>query len=210
MAMVSVLDVIADVAQVCKKCPNGTLQRAYIRSARALLTESRWHTSILPAALTIGQQSYDIGSDPYEEIIGVQSMSYTQSNGQQQPVFVSDPGGWRPNPGQGAPRLYAYIPEGQLAVHPLPDQAYPVTINLVIVPKAGQNSLDDRVLRKWDRAIQAGTLAYLHSLKGEPWYDPNEAIRQGKIHQAAINNAKAEVQRRYQAGSQRATPRAFI
>lgn len=212
MALVHVLDIARDVAQVCKKCPNGTLEAAIIRSARKFLRETRWYRSALTGSTAANTRAYSLGSDPYEEIIGIRAMSFTQTSGnssQDWPIGVSDPTGWDPNLSTGSPRRYAYIPEGQFALDPIPDQVYPLTVTLVLIPKSGQNQLEERVLRKWDQAIQAGALDYLLRLK-EPWQDINEANAQQKRFQAAINNAKADEQREYQRGAQRARPRQFI
>lgn len=210
MALVHVLDIARDVAQVCKKCPNGTLQAAIIRSARKFLRESRWYQASLAGATAAGTRAYSLGSDPYEEVIGIRAMSVTQTNGTVLPVVVSDPTGWNPNGPSGLPRRYAYIPEGQFALDSLPDQVYQLLVTIVLIPKAGQNQIEERVLAKWDQAIQAGALGYLLKLKGEPWYDPAEAERQIRTHQSAINNARADEQREFQRGSQRATPRQVI
>lgn len=209
MALVHVLDVIRDVGQVVKKCPNGTLQAAYIRAARQLMTESRWYRSALTGATVAGTSVYALGSDPYEEVIGIRAMAYTQPNGQQRPVIVGDPTMWPMNAPPGCPLSYAYVPEGQFALYPAPDAVYPLLVTLILTPKAGQNQLDDRILAKWDQGIQAGALAYLLRLK-EPWQDMQEAARQDKVFRSAISNAKAEVQKEFQAMPQRATPRRFI
>jgi len=209
MAKVHVLDIARDVAQVCKKCPNGTLQAAIIRSARGFLRQSRWYRSALTGATAQGVRAYGLGSDPYEEVIGIRAMSFTQSNSQPWPLAVSDPTQWWPGTQQGAPRRFAYIPEGQFAIDPLPDGVYPLTLSIVLIPKAGQNQIEESVLAKWDQAIQAGALAYLLNLN-EPWRDAHEAQRQSLIYQSGINNAKADEQREYQRGSQRAKPRAII
>lgn len=210
MALIHVLDIARDVAQVCKKCPNGTLEQAIIRSARKFLRESRWYTTAVPGATTADVPAYSLGSDPYEEIIGLRAMSLTQDNGSTMALHVSDSTLWQANPGTGTPTRYAYVPEGQFVLNVVPDKTYSLTATVILIPKAGQNKIEERVLSKWDQAIQAGALAYLHSLKSEPWYDPNEAVRQERIHQSAINNARADEQRQYQRGSQRARPRGVI
>lgn len=209
MALVHVLDRMRDVEQVVKKCPNGTLQAAYVRAARELLTESRWYQTSLTGATAADVVAYSLGSDTYEEVIGIRAMAFTQPNGQQAPVFVSDPTQWPLNAPPGAPRLYAYMPEGQFALFPTPDAVYPLLVTIILTPKAGVNQIDDRILAKWDQGIQAGALAYLLRLK-EPWQDMQEAARQEKVYRSAINNAKAEAQKNFQAMSTRATPRQVI
>lgn len=209
MARVHVLDVIRDVSQRCKGCPNGTLVAAYIRAARSLLRESRWYRSNLTAATTAGARAYSLGSDPYDEVIGIQAMAATDANGNQRPVFVGLPSSWPLNATDGQPRHFAYVPEGQFALFPTPDAIYPLLITLVLIPKSGQNTIEESVLAKWDTAIQAGALDYLLRLN-EPWKDAGEADRQQRAFRAGVNNAKAEAQSGYQFGSRRALPRPFF
>lgn len=209
MALVHVLDVVRDVAQICKKCPNGTLQAAYIRAARALLRESRWYRRNLTAATTADAQAYSLGSDPYEEVVGIQAMAVTDPNDQQRVVFNGLPSGWPLNATNGQPRHFAYVPEGQFVLFPTPDAVYPLLITLVLIPKSGQNQIEESILVKWDRTIQAGALDYLLRLN-EPWKDVGEADRQRNQFAAGINNAKADAQKGYQFGSSRAIPRGFF
>lgn len=209
MALVHVLDIAQDVGQICKKCPNGTLQRAIIRSARKFLRESRWYQTAIPGATAAGTRAYSLGSDPYEEIIAIRAMSITQTNGTVLPVVDSDPSGWNPNGSEGLPRRYAYLPEGQFALDNVPDATYSLLVTVALIPKAGQVHIEERVLSKWDQVIQAGALDYLLRLK-EPWQDINEANAQLRRYQAGISNAKADEQRRFQQGSQRAVSRAIF
>lgn len=201
MALVHVLDISQRVAQRCTGVPNGTLQRAMIDATRKLLRESRWYQTDVMGATAIGTRGYSLGSDPYEEIVGIKAVSITQTNGVVVPVYIGDASGWRPDGGTGLPRGYIYVPEGEIAVNPIPDKVYSMTVKVILIPKQGQNQVEERVLAKWDQAIQAGALAYLLTLN-EPWKDPNEAKVQEGIFRAGISNAKADEQRGFQAGSQ--------
>lgn len=209
MALVHVLDVSQRVAQRCAGVPNGTLQRAMIDATRKLLRESRWYQTSITGATVADARGYSLGSDPYEEVIGIKAVSVTQANGTVLPVYIGEAGSWRPDGDTALPRTYVYVPEGQIAFNPIPDAVYPLLITAVLIPKAGQNKVEERVLAKWDQAIQAGALAYLLTLN-EPWKDPNEAMIQERIFRAGISNAKADEQRQYQAGSRIARPRAIF
>jgi hypothetical protein len=211
MALVEVMDVARDVAQQVKRCPTGTLVAAYVRAARAFCGETRWYRSGLPGLTTADVRSYSMGSDPFEEVIGIRSMSALKEGGKPGgawPVVVSDSTGWAPAQ-SGAPRRYCYVPEGQFALDPVPDGIYELDVTIILQPRLGQNKVAEVLLTRWDRAFFHGALAYLLTLN-EPWKDANMAIVHGKAFQAQINNARAAEQRAYNAGSVRARPRQII
>lgn len=209
MALVHVLDISQRVAQRCAGVPNGTLQRAMIDAARKLLRESRWYQTSLAGATAADVRAYSLGSDPYEEIVGIKAVSVTQTNGTVVPVHIGDASSWSPNGNTSLPRTYVYLPEGQIALNPIPNAIYSMLVTIVLIPKVGQNRIEERVLAKWDQTIQAGALAYLLKLN-EPWKDLNEAMLQERIFRSGISNAKADEQRQFQAGSQIARARAIF
>ena len=80
----------------------------------------------------------------------------------------------------------------------------------MLQPKAGVVEIPDDLLVKWDQVLQAGALAYLLSIPGQPWSDANMAMLKQREFQAGINNARADEQRQYQAGTQFITTRPFV
>lgn len=212
MPNVAVLDVIADVAQIVRRAPNTTLIGAYVRAARKFCRESRWFRSTLIGQTVADTQLYSLGTDPALEVLGLRAVSAAGLSGNVQswPLNVQDPTSWNPNVQTRRPQAYAYVPEGQIALYPTPDQAYSLTMTLVLQPRSGATEVPEELLVKWDQALQDGALAYLFGIPGQPWSDPVRAQLHQRAFQAAINNAKADEQRAYNQGSVAARRRAFL
>lgn len=212
MPNVAVLDVIADVAQLVRRAPNTTLIGAYVRAARKFCRESRWLRSSLTGQSVADQRVYDLGSDNTLEIVGLRAASAARLTGNTKswPLTVSDPTTWNPNKRPAMPQAYAYLPEAQIALDPIPDAAYALALTLVLQPRAGAVELPDQLLVKWDQALQDGALAYLFGIPGQPWTDPARAMVHDRAFRAAIGNAKADEQRAYNQGSVATRRRAFV
>lgn len=209
MNFVSVFDQLASIAQIVRKCPTPVLQDAYVTAYRDWCSQTRWLRTTIAGATAIGDKIYSLGSDPLLEVVSVGAVSVT-ANGQTMPLMASDPMAWGANVGNGLPRQYAYIPEGQIALHPTPNAIYQTIVSAVVQPVDGAASVPDDPLRKYRSAIEAGALEYLLALPGTPWSNPGAAAGQGRVFRSGISNAKAEVQRGFNTGAQRVTPRAFL
>lgn len=242
MAQTNVIDLLAEVAQICRKAPTPTLIGAYIRAARQFCIGSRWLTASIEGAtiaptyttgtvtvtngspnvtgvgtawlteapagstfvsadgltytvqsvttntalvltanyagstlagqaytVTRQNQTYSLGSDTYAEIFGVAGITlYKDADN---PTFLTEDatGGWDPTDPQALPEAYAYMPEGQVALHPTPDAAYSMTITALLTPKRGSTSIDSRLATRWEYALQDGALEYLLGLPDTPW-----------------------------------------
>lgn len=211
MSTTPVLDVIADVAQLVRQAPNGTLIRAYVRAARKFCRESRWYRATLTGACEAGTRTYSLGSDTYTEVLGLKAVGATKVDGTQPwSLGVSDSTTWAQTTDRSKPRRYAYVPEAQLALDPIPDADYPLTITLVLQPKMGANEIPTALLTKWDQVLQAGTLAYLFGIPGQAWADPLQAEKYRREFQSGISNARADEQREFNAGTQFIRRRPFI
>ena len=212
MAQVQVLERMRDVQQIVRRAPNGTLISAYVRAARKFCRETRWFRSTLIGQTVADTRLYNLGSDTYMEVVGIRAMSAQQLNGSGQPwqVPASDPAGWYPGFRPSQPQRYAYVPEGQFAIDPLPDKAYTLTVTLQLQPKAGVTSLPEELLVKWDQALQDGALMYLLNIPDQPWTNPQQAELHRRAFQAAINNARADEQRAYNTGTVFIRKRPFI
>lgn len=199
---VPVMDVIADVAQIARQAPNATLIGAYIRAARKFCRESRWLRASLTGACEAGTRTYSLGSDTYLEVLGVRAVSAAKLDGTKPwPLGVSITPTWPLDGQRDKPRRYAYVPEAQLALDPIPDAAYPLTITLVLQPKKGANQIPESLLVKWDQVLQDGALSYLLDIPGQAWSDPMQAERRRRSFQAGISNARADEQREFNAGT---------
>jgi len=144
---------------------------------------------------------YSLGSDTYNEIIGIEAISITASSVDTHPLTPGVSSEWDSNDARDTPDRYQYVPHGQFAVHPTPDAAYPLTASVILQPKRGSNSLDDSLLLNWDYTLEDGALGYLLKLPGVPWVDKTEAvIREGRF-QAEIRSAASDAQAGYNAGA---------
>lgn len=211
MATVPVLDVIADVAQIARQAPNATLIGAYVRAARKFCRESRWFRATATGATEAGTRLYNLGSDPHLEILGLRAASAAvPAEGKPWGLRIGDTSTWDPNRGQDRPQAYAYVPEGQVALDPVPDGIYTLTCTLVLQPKAGATEIPEELLVKHDQVLQAGALEYLLGLPGMPWTDPQRALLEGRRFQSGISNARADEQREFQAGASMIKRRRFV
>lgn len=213
MNMVDTFDQLVNIAQVCRKCPTITLRRAYVRALREWCQQTQWLRTAVQGATVADTRQYSLGNDTYLDVIGIFAMqgSQSQSQGiQYWPIVPSDSGQWDPNMSPGMPVRYQYVGEAQFGVDPLPNAAYDLLITLIVQPKEGAVQIPAAPLLKYSTEIEAGALAYLLAIPGQPWSDPQGAVMQGNAFRSGISNGKAEVQRNFNVGSQRIRPRQFI
>lgn len=206
------INIIPDIAQLCRKAPNATLIRALNRAAREFCKQSRWLRMTLQGESAFNTVLYSMGADQDLEVIGLKAVSSAARTGNIKPraLRVSDPTGWPAAQKPGAPQRYAYVPEGQLALDPPPDAVYDLVLTIVVQPTLVANSIPGQLLTRWDRVLKAGALAYLYEIDGQPWTDPVKAQLKQREFQSGISNARADEQRNYQAGTQIAVRRPFI
>lgn len=207
--MAAIADQLREIAQRVRQCNKVTLVRAYARAARQFTSETRWYRVNVPGTLQPGVRGYALGSDPELEIMEATAAQVTVGSTLMslRPMF---PGAINPNLPERAPLRFAYLPEGSVAFDPIPDQAYPVLIELAVQVRADATTIPDALLVKWRQAFEAGALEYLLDLTGEPWADQRAAALERAKFRAFINNAKADVQRGFQVGAVRAQPRRFV
>lgn len=214
MNFVAVEDQLSMIAQIVRRCPTITLVKAFTRAYRDWAGQTQYVRLALPGTLVDGTQQYQLGNDPYVDIVGIAAVQLSQIVGTSTvPQFwalaASDPSLWNPNVNPDQPRRYAYIPQAQIAFNPTPNFAYTVNMTLIVQPKEGATQVPETGLIKYRNGIEAGALAYLHALPGQMWSNPNEVIRRQREFQASVNNARADVQRAFNTGSVRVRPRAF-
>lgn len=219
--MALVAQLVKDIAQMIRPCPSEVIRGAFTRAARQLCTESRWYQAQYDLTLVAGTRAYEI----------VPPMLSGQAASQLEVVDLAWEGNWinasltndnwirlgkmgpnyaNPNLGLDLPLRVAYTPEGEAAFEPIPDQAYPVRLTVVYQPVDNATDIPDALLVKWREGIEAGALAYLYGITGEPFANPVLSAANGKTFRAAIANAKANVAMAFQSGSRRANPRPFF
>lgn len=219
--MALVTGLIRDIAQLVRPCPSSVLTGALVRAARQLASESRWLQYDYELTLTAGIRAYDL-TPP---VLSGQAASELQvvdlawaghwldaslAGTQWTKLGKMGPADFNPNLANDCPLRVAYTPEGEVQFDPIPDQAYPVRLRVAYQPIELATDLPDALMVKWRDGIEAGALAFLYALDGQPWANPNKQARNERIFAAAIGNARANVAMDYQSGSRRATPRAFF
>lgn len=211
MNFADVFNQLRNIAIVARKCPTPVLQTAYVTAVRDFCSQTRWLTTTVPGMTTADLQLYSLGADALLEIVGIKAMSVTfGSTPQTLPVLVGDPESWSPNRSTDLPRSYAYVPEGQFSLFPVPDQVYDLTVTVQVSPVDNAREIPEILLPKFSSVFEAGALAKLLAIPQQPWTDIVEARRQERIFLSGISNGKADVQRNYNTGSQRVRPRPFV
>lgn len=190
MAQQAVIDLLPEVAQICRQAPTPTLIAAYVRAARRFCMKSRWLVATISGATVNGTQAYSLGSDTYAEIFGVAGVTLYETADDPIGLAEGDSKQWDPTADAGVPEVFQYLPEAQVALHPTPDATYNMTIGALITPKRGSTSIDDRLVTRWEYELQDGALTYLLALPDVPWSNPELAL---KVHEPrfldAINRA---------------------
>lgn len=209
---VNVFDQLPNVAQIVRGCPSVTLRRAYVRAMRDWCAQTQWLRITVAGATEANTVLYDLGSDPLLEIVGLYAVSGSNpalNPPNSWPLSMSNPSDWNPLISPGQPLRAAYTPEGQMALNPTPDGVYNMVYNAIVQPKDGVVQVPAQPLKKYSTYMEAGALAYLLAMKDTPWFNPGEATKKQREFGAGISNGKAEVQRNYNTGSQRAVRRPF-
>jgi hypothetical protein len=208
-------DQLTNIAQIVRKAPKITLRRAYSRALREWCQQTQWLRITVPGSTTANVETYGLGTDPGLDIIAIRAVSLTQVVGTTPQTFglwPTDSSQWNLNLTPATPRRYCYVPEGSFALNPTPDAVYTLSLSVIVTPKetASAAQIPGDPLIKYSNDIEAGALAYLLALPGQPWTDAGAAARYGRDFASGIANGKAEVQRSYNTGSQRARPRPFL
>jgi len=187
MTQVLVKDIIAPVWQKCPSAPITTVVQAYMDAARQFCNRSRWLRATIAGATIVDQRLYALGSDPYNEIIGISAIDITEAADDIHGLIGKNSEEWDTTEANDVPKYYQYVPEGSFAVHPKADQIYTLNVGVVLQPKAGSNSVDDTLLINWSYTLQHGALAYLLGMGGQPWTDKAE----GQMHAAHFRSETA-------------------
>jgi hypothetical protein len=212
ISYVNLGDQLVNVRQICPQAPIPTVCRAYSRALREWCQQTWWLRLSVGGQTQVTTRDYSLGSDDNLDISAIRAMSVMQLDGTICGMEASDSTQWNLNLKPTIPRRYCYVPEGKFAVDPEPDAVYNLTVSVVVMPKeratqTAQIPVDPLI--KYSNDIEAGALAYLMSMPGQPWSNAGQALLYDKKFQAAIANGKAEVQRAFNQGSMRARPRPF-
>jgi len=212
--MAAIANVLTEVLTKVRSCPQITAQNAYVRAVREWCRQTQWYAVNVSATLATDLDIYDVNQLGDLEALNVESVSLQQFPLDTGIVPIAltrtDPSMIVPNTTASTPYRFAYLPEGAIQFFPVPDKDYPVTVRIICQPTYGAVSVPDELLVKWRTAFDAGALAYLFGLLGEPWGDANQEMLYRREFAARVNDGKADKQRGYVVGSVRATPRPFV
>lgn len=200
MAQIAVVQLLAPVAEIVRQAPTNTLIRAYVGAARELCNRSRWLRNRILGPTVAAQKRYNLGSDTYEEVIGIAGMSVNDGS-RWIPVTEGNVANEDGEATAGLPEVYEYVPHGQFSVWPLPDGAYDVDVTAVIQPKLGVITIDDSLTINWEDALKAGALYRLLRIKGQPWSDPAESAVQYQLFMSGVYAAQSDVAAGFNAGA---------
>lgn len=215
--MAEIVNLLQRAAQQVRRCPEPTLVQAYRDAARQFCLESRWlRRTIEPVLTEANVVEYELipGSVYADlEVISVRTVTCNNFQGTPQSqwrIYPSDPTVWDPGLQPGAPQSFAYVPESALQLNPTPDREYELTVLACMQPTLTTEVIPDDLVRKWDRQLSEGAMAYLYEIPGQAWSNPGAARAHRVAFQAAINNAKGDEQRAYNMGTVTARiPRIF-
>ena len=217
MNFVNTFDQLVNIAQIVRKCPTITLSRAFTAAYRDFANQSQYLRLSVAGVTVADQRQYSLGNDPYLDIIGINGMQASQvinGNTQFWAVNPSDGSLWDPNFSSNAsttmPVRYQYIPQAQFALDPIPKGVFDLLVGVIVQPKEGADQVPQSALLKYASDIEAGALAYLLDIPGQPWTNPALAMKYAGAFRSGISNAKADVQRSFNVGSVRARPRRFL
>lgn len=206
MTQVAVLDLLQPIRQLCRGAPRATLVDAYVRAARRFCNQSRWLLSTINGSTTapvagVGTYIYTLGTDANHEICGIAAIEIQGTSDRRWPLTSKGSSSWNKNHDFQTPESYQFVPGNLFAVYPTPDQAYPLTVTLVLQPKRGVVGIDDSLLVNWEDDLINGALGYLFKIKGMPWYDLGESTIHNSLFESAIHRAKSDVGASFNAGA---------
>jgi hypothetical protein len=189
--MAEVRQLYGEIRRECRGCPNPTMAYALLRAAREFCQSTQFIRRVVTFQTQLGIDQYVLtpetctGLNPSEEVIGLRHWQIQGPSGIQPGAF---PYGTQVNPNLSAAQPWAisYIPEGVVQFSPPPDKAYTVMPEVVVQPVYGSVWIPDELMRKFDRAIGYGALAWIHGQGGNEAGDQNPYYNEGK----AAKNAK--------------------
>ncbi len=213
-AFVQINAISGDVASIIEKAPLAIIYQAYARAARELCRRTMMLTrTVVPYLTQANQPIYNLGADANFEILGLKAGQIQQLSPNQSWVDLwtnTDAANFDPNRQPSLPTYVNYIPEGMVNFYPIPNNAYPVQLEVYVQTPDNATQIPLDLYRKYNRYIEAGALAHLYGLSDEPWYNPIERDRNKAVFEEGFGQGRSDIARGKQAGSLRAKPRAFL
>lgn len=203
MALTSVDTLIGPVAQQAMGAPIPSLIEAYVQAARILCIRSGWLTEEIPITTVADDKDYTLAaSDPTNtEIIGVRMVEVDLGDGRDNPFLDRRAKRrWLSADAPNEPEFYDFEPDSTLLIHPAPDDAYDLTVTLILRPKLGVQSIDTLLVTRWDEAMRVGALAQLQDIPEQPWTSHQRANDNRMRFERYCHQAASAAAKRFQRG----------
>lgn len=95
----------------------------------------------------------------------------------------------------GMPRAFTEPAPGAIALYPIPDAAYPLTIRAAMKPKRSAKEVEDVLFENWVEEISHGALQRLFLTPGMPFTNDKLAVFHAGQFKAGVNKALLEAAR---------------
>lgn len=204
-------DLYGEIRRQVRGCPEDTMRDGLIRAARTFCRETWFLRRQQLFNSVAGQASYPIVAPANEECINlkhaqIQDVAPGQSI---YPLRFLYQTVVNPNIGLQRPYGITFTPYTLANLVPTPDQAYPITLELITQPITDSMSIPDELGVEWKQALGHGALEWLHRTdKTDPWFDPQMAAYELQQFNNAIVFARGKIafdatpnQRRWMGGN---------
>ena len=193
--MADVDQLFGEIRRSIKGCPEPTMQDALVRAARAFCKDTwllRRAMSLTCDPLQEDPRTYPLAPPPNEEVLAIKhgQIGEPAPGAAVRPLRFVYPTLMNPNLGPRQPFGLAFVPYRAVTLYPAPDQAYPVTLELVTQPMVDTAQLPDELAA----ALGYGALMWLYGMSGTQWYSPegvmackalfDQEVVQGRIRAA--------------------------
>lgn len=188
-------DLFPDILMACKNCPEPDMTRALLRAGRMLCVESWILRRTLNITCSTTSQQVLLPAVPGEQIFAIKAGALTQLPPPQAsvvPLTIGYSEYFNPNNGVGQPCQICFVPYQSVAFDRIPDQAYPVLVEVCTQPLPEGQTMPDELGVKYDRALGYGALEWLYRQKGSSWYSPPEAERYYQLFSQEVVRARAD------------------
>lgn len=188
-------DLFGEIRAQVRGCPADLMSYALIQAARTFAAET-WilrRQFVFNAIPT--QQQYSIVAPQNERCIAVKhaQLQDVAPGMTINPLRFVYPTLVNPNVGPERPWGICYVPYDTVALVPVPDAAYPVTLEIITEPVLGGDYIPDEMGAKWSRALGYGALEWLfRTNKNDPWFDLQQSAAMLIAFNGEIAKARGE------------------
>lgn len=192
--------------------PDPLIHEALVNAAREFASETLMVRRSLSLQTAANQQTYALQATQEEDVISILSAQGQDLRTPPNlwPLTPGDPSGWNAFVSPGPPASYAFVPYTSVALFPVPDAVYSITLIVPVQPRIGASVIPDELLRRYDREICDGALAWILGLPNKPWSNPGLIPMLRSSFQSGIGRAKWDLLNAYNADGFQVRRRPFI